>query len=114
MLAAKPPKLKFLLNGALNLGAGAVFSMFSDGTIDGAVAIGAFGELSGNGIIELADETSIEGDGLLRIGSGGNLKVKGSSSVENLSLESYGTISGAGTLAVTDAMTWSGGTMTTK
>jgi len=101
----------FTVNGSLTIGAGASFIVASGGTIDGLVTIGTGGELTANGILVLAGGTSIEGDGLLRVNYG-NLQVDAAASVENLSLEDYGVISGAGTLSIINAMKWSAGTMT--
>jgi len=64
------------------------------------------------GTFDLADGFGIDGDGLFRVSDYGNLQIDAAASVENLSLEDYGIISGAGTLAITDTMTWTGGTMT--
>jgi hypothetical protein len=106
----------FTVSGSLTLGSGAQLSLSGGGAISGDVVLGSGSELqvaSGWSPLQMLDGASVTGPGKVHLMSWSTpvLDVSGHVTVDNLLLESGGTIRGTGTLEISQEMTWKGGKM---
>ncbi len=88
---------------------GGVFQLARGGTNSGAFSLDAGGVLNLATDYTLDQGTSIQGGGITDI-SGGTIAVNGDLDLPNLTLEG-GTLTGSGTITVSQALTWTGGAM---
>ncbi len=97
------------VNSGLVSVTGGVFQLARGGTSSGAFDLDAGGVLNLASDYTLDQGTSIGGDGITDI-SGGTVTVNGDLDLPNLTLEG-GTLTGGGTITVSQVFTWTGGAM---
>jgi hypothetical protein len=99
------------VNGTLTLAGSATLDVSSTGEVDGTVQLGSGTQLTLHTGTFGFGAASVTGAGLLRITDGATVNVETTPSVQNLSLQPTGQLTGSGTLTITGTLDWTGGTM---